>query len=199
MSKFQARAIVALAAGAMLALAPATDGRAQDAGAGAGNEAAPKPSWVKRCIEREGTRYCEISFGVTLEGSDGTKRWLAHAGLFQTGDAFSSMFLLLPLAVRLANGVKYRVDTNPPKAAQFSMCTQFGCQAQAEASNEMVAAMKAGSELQIQAVYVDGRTVSRTVPLTGFTTAVEGPPEVVEKVDPVAAAPAQGGKGDAAQ
>jgi invasion protein IalB len=167
-----------------------------------GDQAKPEFSWSRWCVKQGEVTLCEISYGVLADYGNDKKRWVARAGIREReGTDERRLFMFAPLGMRLSAGVIFRIDENPPKKAAFTVCIDpvVGCQAEIKADDELLDALKAGSELQIQAVrFGDNQTANLTVSLVGFTNAYDGPPQrTIEAQSPAAAQGGGGGKGDA--
>jgi invasion protein IalB len=86
----------------------------------------------------------------------------------------------LPLGMQLHHGTRIIVDNNPPQQAEYVICFANGCMSDYEASPEMLANMKKGQNLVIQAINANGAPLTLPLPLqeTGgsFGKAYDGPP-----------------------
>jgi hypothetical protein len=84
----------------------------------------------------------------------------------------------LPLGMSLQQGTRVVVDQNEAQSKQsaYSFCLQNGCMSDYEASPEMLANMKKGQTLYVQAIQVNGAAVTLSLPLSDFAKAYEGPP-----------------------
>jgi hypothetical protein len=60
--------------------------------------------------------------------------------------------------------------------APFSMCIPLGCFSDYQASDEMVAKLKKGKSLTVQAINFNNTAISLQLPLADFAKAYEGPP-----------------------
>lgn len=78
-----------------------------------------------------------------------------------------------PLGFYLPGKIKLAVDGTPLSELEVGTCDQRGCFLSTEATPQMIAAMKAGSKLQIDFAPAAGRRQTIDVPLTGFTRAMK--------------------------
>ena len=78
-----------------------------------------------------------------------------------------------PLGFYLPGKVKLAVDGAPLTELEIGTCDQRGCFLSADATAQMIDAMKAGSKLQIDFAPAADRRQIVDVPLTGFTRAME--------------------------
>ena len=92
------------------------------------------------------------------------------------GDAKKILRVTLPLGMQLINGTRVIVDTNQPMTAPYVICFTNGCLADYEASADLIAKMKKGQGLAIQAINSTGQPISLTLPLSDFAKAYDGPP-----------------------
>ena len=82
----------------------------------------------------------------------------------------------LPLGMQLAHGTRVIVDQNQPMTAPYVICFNNGCMADYEANAELIAKMKKGQGMVIQAINATGQPISLAMPLTDFAKAYDGPP-----------------------
>jgi invasion protein IalB len=82
----------------------------------------------------------------------------------------------VPFGMRLPPGTRVIVDNSTPLSAPYAFCLQFGCIAEYEASNDLVASMKKGQTLTVQAINLNNQPISLPVPLAEFAKAYDGPP-----------------------
>ena len=83
----------------------------------------------------------------------------------------------LPLGLQLISGTRLIIDSNKPMTAPFGICLPDGCLADYDASGgDLIANMKKGHGLTIQAINSTGQPISLTLPLSDFAKAYDGPP-----------------------
>ncbi|KQP49017.1 MULTISPECIES: invasion associated locus B family protein [unclassified Methylobacterium] len=92
---------------------------------------------------------------------------------------------LMPLGLLLQPGIRFTVDGQQGTAGKFAVCFPNGCFAEAGGvGNELIAAMKKGTLLNVSVQNQTQREVTFAVPLTGFGKAFDGPamdPKVLEE------------------
>jgi invasion protein IalB len=82
----------------------------------------------------------------------------------------------LPLGVALVPGARIVIDEKEAMTAPYEVCEpKTGCMADYKADADLIAKLKAGRSLAIQA-FDKGRPISYTLPLTDFAKAYDGPP-----------------------
>jgi invasion protein IalB len=92
------------------------------------------------------------------------------------GDPKKMLRVTLPLGVQLIHGTRVIIDQNQPMTAPYIICFTNGCMADYEANADMVAKMKKGQGLVVQAINSNGQPISLVLPLGDFAKAYDGPP-----------------------
>ena len=82
----------------------------------------------------------------------------------------------LPLGMQLVHGTRLIIDQNQPLTAPYVICFTNGCMADYEANAEMIAKLKKGQGLVVQAINSTGQPISLALPLADFAKAYDGPP-----------------------
>jgi invasion protein IalB len=163
---------------------PAPKGQAQQAQPA---QPAPAPApeipplvyshWTKLCstnAEAGGRTMCRIGKDGRLDS--GTP--MVGAVLMEVeGDARKILQIMLPLGILLPRGTRVRVDSDEQGALVLPIivCAGGGCMAQAEASADMVAKLKKGQNLYVQAYNMQQSVFTLAVPLADFAKAYDGP------------------------
>ena len=82
----------------------------------------------------------------------------------------------LPLGVALVPGARVVIDETEAMTAPYVVClAKNGCMADYQADADLIAKLKKGRSLAIQA-FDKGRPIGFTLPLTDFAKAYDGPP-----------------------
>ena len=148
------------------------------------------PGETVQIISSPWTRYC--AKGLTEQSSDiKTKEvcFTASDGHLKSGQKLVIALLIepvgddtkllrvtLPLGVALVPGARIVIDENEAMTAPYIVCLpKNGCVADYKADADLIAKLKKGQSLAIQA-FDKGKPISFTLPLTGFAKAYEGPP-----------------------
>ena len=76
----------------------------------------------------------------------------------------------------LVHGTRVIVDSNPPAQNPFVICFQNGCMSDYEVTPELLANMKKGQNLVIQAINSNNQPITLPLPLGDFAKAYDGPP-----------------------
>ena len=92
------------------------------------------------------------------------------------GEPKKILRVTLPLGMQLIHGTRVIIDQNQPMTAPYVICFTNGCMADYEATADMIAKMKKGQGLVVQAINSTGQPISLVLPLTDFAKAYDGPP-----------------------
>ena len=84
--------------------------------------------------------------------------------------------MTLPLGMQLVHGTRVIVDANPPAQSPYVICFQNGCMSDYEVTPELLANLKKGQNLVVQAINSNGAPLTLPLPLAEFAKAYDGPP-----------------------
>ena len=136
--------------------------------------------WTRYCAQGPTEQSSEIrTKKVCFTASDshltsGQKLVIALLIEPEGGDA-KLLRVTLPLGVALVPGARIVIDEKEAMTAPFVVCLpKNGCMADYKADTDLIEKLKTGRSLAIQA-YEKGRSISFTLPLTGFAKAYDGP------------------------
>jgi len=123
---------------------------------------------------------------LCITGKDGRTEagqpMVAAALVEPTGDPTKRLFrVTLPSPLQLEFGTRLVIDQDQPLPGRFTTCVNNMCFVDYPATPELVARLKKGQMLQIQAITLTGEAVPFPVPLTdstgnSFQKAADGPP-----------------------
>lgn len=137
----------------------------------------PPPAWVKLCEPDGGAdkkRVCLVHH-ERIDGNTGIV--VVSAAIRQIeGQEKQEIMVMVPLGMALPPGAFVRIDDGKPVPLRYTLCHVAGCTAEAEATKELIDALKKGKQMVVAAVNIAGKPVGFPVPLTGFTKAYQGPP-----------------------
>lgn len=142
-------------------------------------------AWTKMCgksQEAGGKTMCRI-------GKDGRMdNGMPMVGAVLTeveGEPRKTLQVILPLGVLLPRGTRVLIDSDEQGAMVLPIivCAGGGCMAQAEANAEMVAKLKKGQNLYVQAYNMQQAVFTLAVPLADFAKAYDGPPTDPKEVE----------------
>jgi invasion protein IalB len=136
--------------------------------------------WTKFCLKGQDANAKQVCF----TGKDGRiesgQPVVAAVIIEPEGEPKKILRVTLPLGMQLHHGTRIIVDNNPPLQAEYVICFANGCMSDYEATPEMLANMKKGQNLVIQAINANGAPLTLPLPLqeTGgsFGKAYDGPP-----------------------
>ena len=132
--------------------------------------------WAKYCMKGQDAGAKEVCF-IGKDGRIESGQTVVAAVIIEPKDEPKKILrVTLPLGMALIQGTRIVVDTNAPQQQPFVACFQNGCMSDYEFTAEMVAAMKKGTNLFVQAIQVNGSPVTLPLPLAEFAKAYDGPP-----------------------
>jgi invasion protein IalB len=93
------------------------------------------------------------------------------------GEPKKILRVTLPLGMQLVHGTRIIVDSNAPQQSPYVICFANGCMSDYELTPEMLANLKKGQNLIVQAINANGQPLTLPLPLAGeFAKAYDGPP-----------------------
>ncbi|ABE39855.1 invasion associated locus B family protein [Rhodopseudomonas pseudopalustris] len=147
--------------------------------------AAPQPDqqvqliyapWTKFCLKGQDANAKQVCF----TGKDGRiesgQPVIAAVIIEPEGEPKKILRVTLPLGMQLVHGTRIIVDSNAPQQSPYVICFANGCMSDYEATAEMLASMKKGQNLVVQAINSNGAPLTLPLPLAEFAKAYDGPP-----------------------
>jgi len=137
--------------------------------------------WTKFCLKGQDANAKQICF----TGKDGRiesgQPVIAAVIIEPEGEPKKILRVTLPLGMQLVHGTRVIVDSNPPAQSPYVICFANGCMSDYEVTPEMLANMKKGQNLVVQAINANGAPLTLPLPLQetgggGFAKAYDGPP-----------------------
>jgi len=137
--------------------------------------------WTKFCLKGQDANAKQVCF----TGKDGRiesgQPVVAAVIIEPEGEPKKILRVTLPLGIQLHHGTRIIVDNNPPLQAEYVICFANGCMSDYEATPDMLANMKKGQNLVIQAINANGAPLTLPLPLqetggSSFAKAYDGPP-----------------------
>jgi invasion protein IalB len=132
--------------------------------------------WTKFCLKGQDAGAKQVCF----TGKDGRiesgQPVVAAVVIEPEGEPKKILRVTLPLGMLLVHGTRIIVDNNPPAQSPYVICFQNGCMSDYEVSPELLASMKKGQNLVVQAISSNGQPVTLALPLSDFAKAYDGPP-----------------------
>ena len=108
---------------------------------------------------------------------------VAIVQLFEPEGQPKVLRVTVPLGMQLAHGTRVIIDQGAPVNEPYKICFPVGCMSDYPVTDEMIANMKKGKNLIVQAINMQGTPISLPLPLADFAKAYDGPatdPKVFE-------------------
>ena len=134
--------------------------------------------WTKVCGKDPGNN-AEICYTTRDFVSDQGQPVLATAVYDVKGGPQPQKIVrfLMPLGLLLKPGIRFAIDQSAPMAGTYTMCFPNGCFAETLGlKDDVIAAMKKGTQINVSVQNQIGREVTFQVPLAGFAKAFDGAP-----------------------
>jgi invasion protein IalB len=133
--------------------------------------------WTKFCLKGQETGAKQVCF----TGKDGRiesgQPVIAAVIIEPEGEPKKILRVTLPLGMQLVHGTRIIVDANPPQQSPYVICFANGCMSDYDATPELIANLKKGQTLVVQAINSNGAPLTLPLPLAGeFAKAFDGPP-----------------------
>ena len=137
--------------------------------------------WTKFCLKGQDANAKQVCF----TGKDGRiesgQPVIAAVIIEPEGEPKKILRVTLPLGMQLVHGTRIIVDNNQPLQSPYVICFANGCMSDYDATPEMLANMKKGQTLVVQAINANGAPLTLPLPLqesagASFAKAYDGPP-----------------------
>jgi invasion protein IalB len=132
--------------------------------------------WTKFCLKGQDAGAKQVCF----TGKDGRiesgQPVIAAVIIEPEGEPKKILRVTLPLGMQLIHGTRVIVDNNPPAQSPYVICFANGCMSDYEVTPELLASMKKGQNLVVQAINSNGAPLTLPLPLAEFAKAYDGPP-----------------------
>lgn len=135
--------------------------------------------WTKACVDAKDK---DISGCVTaIEGRIDSGQVVVAAVTAVMGNK-SVLRVRLPLGMQLVHGTRIIVDSNKPLQAQYIGCLQDGCLSDYELTADLLAQLKQGQNLVVQAINSNGAPLTLPLSLAGREAALRGPERSLSEI-----------------
>jgi len=137
--------------------------------------------WTKFCLKGQDANAKQVCF----TGKDGRiesgQPVVAAVIIEPEGEPKKILRVTLPLGMQLVHGTRVIIDNNQPQQSPYVICFANGCMSDYEATPELLANMKKGQNLVVQAINANGAPLTLPLPLqesggSSFAKAYDGPP-----------------------
>jgi invasion protein IalB len=134
--------------------------------------------WIKYCLKAPDSKQtCFIGKDGRAESGNVL---VASVVIEPEGEPNKILRVTLPLGVMLVHGTRLIVDNNTPAQSPYVICFANGCISDYQLTPDLLANMKKGQNLVIQAINSSGSQVTLPLPLQetngGFAKAYDGQP-----------------------
>lgn len=131
--------------------------------------------WTKFCLKPQ-----DNAKQVCFTGKDGRiesgQPVIAAVIIEPEGEPKKLLRVTLPLGMQLVPGTRVIVDNNAPQQSPYVICLQNGCMSDYEVTADLIANMKKGQTLYVQAIHGNTQPLTLPLPLADFAKAYDGPP-----------------------
>jgi len=136
--------------------------------------------WTKFCLKGQDANAKQVCF----TGKDGRiesgQPVIAAVIIEPEGEPKKILRVTLPLGMQLVHGTRVIVDGNAPMQSPYVICFANGCMSDYEVTPELLANLKKGQNLVVQAINSNGAPLTLPLPLqesgSSFGKAYDGPP-----------------------
>ncbi len=132
--------------------------------------------WTKFCLKGQDAGAKQVCF----TGKDGRiesgQPVIAAVIIEPEGEPKKILRVTLPLGMQLVHGTRIIVDANAPAQSPYVICFANGCMSDYDVTPELLASMKKGQNLVVQAINSNGAPLTLPLPLAEFAKAYDGPP-----------------------
>ncbi|HEX3505603.1 MAG TPA: invasion associated locus B family protein [Xanthobacteraceae bacterium] len=161
--------------------APAEQGQPQQAQGGEQQQQAPQlifSPWTKFCLKanQQDPNSKQVCFTGKDARIESGMPVVAAVLIEPEGEPKKILRVTLPLGMQLVHGTRLIIDQSQPMTAPYVICFTNGCMADYEATPDMIAKMKKGQGLVVQAINSTAQPISLVLPLSDFGKAYDGPP-----------------------
>lgn len=132
--------------------------------------------WTKFCLKGQEANAKQVCFTGKDARLESGMPVVAAVLIEPDGEPKKVLRVTLPLGMQLVHGTRIIVDQQQPSQGPYVICFTNGCMADYEANADMVAKLKKGQQLAVQAINGNGQPVSLLLPLSDFAKAYDGPP-----------------------
>ncbi len=156
---------------------PAAPKQAPAAKPAAGQAADPQlmySPWMKVCGKGPDTNNKQVCV-ITKDGRLENGMPVAIVQLFAPEGEQKILRVTVPLGMQLSHGTRMIIDQGQPTQQPYKICFPVGCMSDYPVDDAMVATMKKGQMLTVQAINMQGTPISLPMPLVDFGKAYDGP------------------------
>jgi len=131
--------------------------------------------WMKVCGKGKDTSGKKVCV-VTKDGRLENGMPVAIVQLFEPEGQPKVLRVTVPLGMQLQHGTRVIIDQGQPVNEPYKICFPVGCMSDYPVTDDMIAKMKKGKQITVQAINLQGTPISLPLPLADFAKAYDGPP-----------------------
>jgi invasion protein IalB len=131
--------------------------------------------WMKVCGKGQDTNNKQVCV-ITKDGRLENGMPVAIVQLFEPEGEAMVLRVTVPLGMQLAHGTRLIIDQQQPVQQPYKICFPVGCMADYPVTDDLIAKMKKGQNIVVQAINMQGTPISLPLPLNDFAKAYDGPP-----------------------
>jgi len=130
--------------------------------------------WMKVCGKGPDTNNKQVCV-ITKDGRLENGMPVAIVQLFEPEGDAKVLRVTVPLGMQLAHGTRMIIDSGAPAQQPYKICFPVGCMSDYPVTDDMLATMKKGQTLTLQAINMQGTPINLPMPLLDFAKAYDGP------------------------
>jgi invasion protein IalB len=130
--------------------------------------------WMKVCGKGPDTNNKQVCV-ITKDGRLENGMPVAIVQLFEPEGDAKVLRVTVPLGMQLAHGTRMIIDQGQPAQQPYKICFPVGCMSDYPVTDDMLAKMKKGQMITVQAINMQGTPISLPLPLVDFAKAYDGP------------------------
>ncbi|HVZ52980.1 MAG TPA: invasion associated locus B family protein [Pseudolabrys sp.] len=131
--------------------------------------------WMKVCGKGQDTNNKQVCV-ITKDGRLENGMPVAIVQLFEPEGDAKVLRVTVPLGMQLVHGTRVIIDQGQPMQSPYKICFPVGCMSDYPVTDDMIAKMKKGQSITVQAINMQGTPISLPLPLGDFAKAYDGPP-----------------------
>jgi len=130
--------------------------------------------WMKVCGKGPDTNNKQVCV-ITKDGRLENGMPVAIVQLFEPEGGQKVLRVTVPLGIQLSHGTRMLIDQGQPTQSPYNICFPVGCMADYQVTDDLIAQMKKGQNIIVQAINMQGTPISLPLPLNDFAKAYDGP------------------------
>ena len=153
---------------------PAAAAPAEAPAAQAGEPQLMYSPWMKVCGKGQDTNNKQVCV-ITKDGRLENGMPVAIIQLFEPEGEAKVLRVTVPLGMQIQHGTRLLIDQGQPAQSPYRICFPVGCMSDYPVTDDILAKMKKGKMLTVQAINMQGTPISLPMPLVDFAKAYDGP------------------------